>query len=85
MRRSTFLRLPVIGLGLFTMTSLARANTGARERVLIVLTNTAKVPGTERATGVWASEYTDPWRCLLYTSAGGLAQSRGAAGLRRHG
>ena len=52
MRRSTFIRLPVIGPGLLTMTSLARANAAGRERVLLVLTNTAKVPGTERAAGV---------------------------------
>jgi hypothetical protein len=30
------------------------------KRVLIVLTNTAQVPGSDRPTGVWASEYTDP-------------------------
>jgi putative intracellular protease/amidase len=81
MRRSTFIRLPVIGLGLLTMTSLARANAAARERVLIVLTNTAKVPGTERATGVWASEYTDPWR--VFSDAGyevHVASPRGGVG-----
>jgi hypothetical protein len=62
MRRSTFIRLPILGLALLAMTSLAHANAAERERVLIVLTNTANVPGTERTTGVWASEYTDPWR-----------------------
>lgn len=39
-----------------------------RERVIIVLTNTAKVPGSDRPTGVWASEYTDPYE--VFTKAG---------------
>lgn len=38
------------------------------ERILIVLTNTAQVPGSERPTGVWASEYTDPYE--VFTNAG---------------
>jgi len=38
------------------------------QRVLIVLTNTATVPGSDRPTGVWASEYTDPYR--VFTQAG---------------
>lgn len=39
-----------------------------KDRVLIVLTNTARVPGSERPTGVWASEFTDPY--LVFTKAG---------------
>lgn len=39
-----------------------------KDRVLIVLTNTARVPGSERPTGVWATEYTDPY--LVFTKAG---------------
>lgn len=31
-------------------------------RILIVLTNTASVPGSDRPTGVWASEYTYPYQ-----------------------
>jgi hypothetical protein len=38
------------------------------QRVLIVLTNTATVPCSDRPTGVWASEYTDPYR--VFTQAG---------------
>lgn len=81
MRRSTFIRLPVVGLVSLAMTSLARANAAGRERVLIVLTNTAKVPGTERATGIWASEFTDPWR--VFSEAGyevHVASPRGGIG-----
>lgn len=37
------------------------ARASGRERVLIVLTNTAVVPGSNRRTGVWASEYTEPF------------------------
>jgi putative intracellular protease/amidase len=37
-------------------------------RVLIVLSNTAQVPGSDRPTGVWASEYTDPYE--IFTKAG---------------
>lgn len=37
------------------------ARASGRERVLIVLTNTALVPGSNRRTGVWASEYTEPF------------------------
>jgi putative intracellular protease/amidase len=36
--------------------------------VLIVLTNTAQVPGSDRPTGVWASEYTDPYQ--VFSKAG---------------
>ena len=32
------------------------------KRVLIVPTNTAQVRGSDRPTGVWASEYTDPYQ-----------------------
>jgi hypothetical protein len=81
MRRSTFIRLPVVGLVSLAMTSLARANAAGREGVLIVLTNTAKVPGTERATGIWASEFTDPWR--VFSEAGyevHVASPRGGIG-----
>lgn len=35
---------------------------------MIVLTNTARVPGSDRPTGVWASEYTDPYQ--VFTRAG---------------
>jgi len=38
------------------------------KRVLIVLTNTAQVPGSDRPTGVWASEYTDPYQ--VFSKAG---------------
>ena len=38
------------------------------KRVLIVLTNTAKVPGSDRPTGVWASEYTVPYQ--VFSKAG---------------
>lgn len=38
------------------------------QQVLIVLTNTAQVPGSARPTGVWASEYTDPYE--VFTNAG---------------
>jgi putative intracellular protease/amidase len=38
------------------------------QQVLIVLTNTAQVPDSERPTGVWASEYTDPYE--VFTNAG---------------
>ncbi len=38
------------------------------KRVLIVLTNTARVPGSDRPTGVWASEYTDPYQ--VFSKAG---------------
>lgn len=40
---------------------VAPARASGRERVLIVLTNTAVVPGSNRRTGVWASEYTEPF------------------------
>lgn len=48
---------------------------------MIVLTNTAKVPGSGRATGVWASEYTDPYGVFsragfevhVYSPLGGVA------------
>jgi putative intracellular protease/amidase len=36
--------------------------------VLIVPTNTAQVPGSDRPTGVWASEYTGPYR--VFSKAG---------------
>ncbi len=62
--------LPVLGL--------AAVST---ERVMIVLTNTARVPGSDRPTGVWASEYTDPYQVFtragyevhVYTPRGGVA------------
>lgn len=38
------------------------------KRVLIVLTNTAQVPGSDRPTGVWASDYTDPYQ--VFSKAG---------------
>jgi putative intracellular protease/amidase len=48
---------------------------------MIVLTNTAKVPGSGQPTGVWASEYTDPYEVFskagfevnVYSPLGGVA------------
>lgn len=80
MRRSTIIRLPFIGMCLLAMAPMGYAKPAGRERVLIVLTNTAKVPGTQRPTGLWVSEYTDPWR--VFSEAGyevNVASPRGGA------
>jgi putative intracellular protease/amidase len=50
----------VLGTAVLGAASLPAGATG-RERILIVLTNTAVVPGSSRRTGVWASEYTEPF------------------------
>jgi len=81
MRRSTFVRLPLLALALGALPALGHVTAAPRARVLIVLTNTAKVPGTDRPTGVWASEYTDPWR--VFSAAGfelHVASPRGGIG-----
>jgi putative intracellular protease/amidase len=62
-----------LSLYLLLITSLANFGSIADadslpNRVLIVLTNTEKVPGTDRPTGVWASEYTDPYQ--VFAQAG---------------
>lgn len=61
----------LLSLLLLTMTLGFGPAAGAEplpKRVLIVLTNTAQVPGSSRPTGVWASEYTDPYQ--VFTRAG---------------
>lgn len=57
--RRLFLASLLGSVGVAAMASPASA--AARECVLIVLTNTAVVPGSNRRTGVWASEYTEPF------------------------
>lgn len=59
MRRRSFVT-NVFGSA-FLATMALPAQAAGRERVLIVLTNTAVVPGSNRRTGVWASEYTEPF------------------------
>jgi putative intracellular protease/amidase len=57
--------------GLGCAVTLARPGAGfvaGQQRVLIVLTNTARVPGSDRPTGVWALEFTDPY--VMFMKAG---------------
>ncbi|MCU0968921.1 MAG: type 1 glutamine amidotransferase domain-containing protein [Rubrivivax sp.] len=56
----------VCGAALVAFAATVRAQ--QRQRVLIVLTNTAVVPGSSRRTGVWASEYTEPFE--VFSRAG---------------
>lgn len=64
MKRSIFILLMISFAGI---SSVADAD-ALPNRVLIILTNTAEVPGTDRPTGVWASEYTHPYQ--VFTNAG---------------
>jgi putative intracellular protease/amidase len=64
------MRLPFLSplLALLTLVTPALAATKTPERILIVLTNTAQIPGTTKPTGVWYTEYTDPYK--VFTKAG---------------
>ena len=58
-----------LGLALWLVPVAANSSASAtKDRVLIVLNNTARVPGSGPATGVRACEYTEP--CEVFTAAG---------------
>lgn len=56
------MRLPLLFV-LFALVGSALAQSPGR--ILIVLTNTAQIPGTTKPTGVWYTEYTDPYEVFV--------------------
>ena len=81
MKRRTYLETLVLVCTVAVLGWPTTAPAEQKKRVMIVLTNTAKVPGTGQPTGVWASEYTDPYEVFskagfevhVYSPLGGMA------------
>ncbi|MBX9945831.1 MAG: type 1 glutamine amidotransferase domain-containing protein [Reyranella sp.] len=75
----------MLGLGALAIAatatpSLSPARAQRRERLLVVLTSTGRIPGSDRPTGLWWSEFAEPFD--IFRKAGfdvDVASTRGGA------